>query len=185
MSEPARVLVADPPWRFADKLPGPGRGASKHYPTLSVSDIMRFPLPPLADACLLAMWRVAALQQEALDVARAWGFTVKTELVWNKKTANGKQAMGMGRLTRGSHEVCLLATRGRFVVADRGIRSSFEARLGEHSAKPDKFYDLIEKLAGEGPFAELFARRPRVGWHCYGNELPDAYVYTPPINFTR
>ncbi len=33
----ASVLVADPPWRFGDKLPGEKRGASKHYSTLSLS----------------------------------------------------------------------------------------------------------------------------------------------------
>lgn len=183
---PARVLVADPPWRFQDKLPGAGRGAAKHYPTLSVSEIMRFPLPHLAEACLLALWRVASMQQEALNVARAWGFTVKAEIVWEKLTKHGKRAMGMGRLTRGAHEVCMLATRGRFIPADKGIRSSFQAPIAEHSEKPDLFYELIERLAGQGSsMHELFARRPRVGWHCYGNELPGGYVWTPPLRFTR
>ena len=70
---PARVLVADPPWAFYDKLPGDGRGAEKHYATLTISDIMRFPLPPLGEPCLLALWRVAAMQQEALDVLRVLG----------------------------------------------------------------------------------------------------------------
>lgn len=182
---PARVLAADPPWQFQDKLPGNGRGAAKHYPTLSVSELMRFPLPNLADPCLLALWRVASMQQEALDVIRAWGFTLKTEIVWNKKTASGKQAMGMGRLTRGAHEVCLLATRGRFVVADRGTRSVFDAPVLGHSMKPASFYHLLERLSGEGPYVELFARAGRPGWHCYGNELPGGYVWIPPINFTR
>jgi hypothetical protein len=44
-----QVLVADCPWRFSDSLPGRGRGASKHYPCMSISDLCRFPLPPMAD----------------------------------------------------------------------------------------------------------------------------------------
>ncbi len=31
MKKRYRVLTADPPWPFKDKLPGKGRGAAKHY----------------------------------------------------------------------------------------------------------------------------------------------------------
>ena len=172
MSEPARVLLADPPWRFGDKLPGNGRGAVKHYACLSVPQLMRFPLPSLADDCLLLLWRVASMQQEALDVARAWGFTVKSEIVWEKMTRTGKQHFGMGRYVRASHETCLVATRGRVKVADRGIRSRFSAPVGEHSEKPDRIYEIAEALVPGGPFVELFARRVREGWMQRGNELP-------------
>jgi len=181
----ARVIVADPPWSFEDKLPGEGRGAEKHYTTLPVNEIMRFPLPPISTTgALLCLWRVAAMQQEALDVIRAWGFTLKSEIVWHKKTKSGdKTAFGMGHYVRGAHEVCLLATRGRFHVKDKAIRSIFEthvieASIGEHSAKPDEFFALIERLAGEGPLVELFARKPRPAWHTFGNEIPDGYAFT-------
>lgn len=33
---PYKLLIADPPWPFDDRLPGPGRGAEKHYSTLSL-----------------------------------------------------------------------------------------------------------------------------------------------------
>lgn len=39
MSEGYRVICADPPWAFKDKLPGLGRGAKKHYQVLSILDI--------------------------------------------------------------------------------------------------------------------------------------------------
>lgn len=182
----ARVLVADPPWAFEDKLPGETRGAAKNYEVLTVSDIMRFPLPDLAEPCLLALWRVASMQQEALDVIRAWGFTLKSEIVWKKKTKNGNDAFGMGRYTRGAHEVALLATRGgRFHVKDKAIRSIFEtivfeAEIGEHSEKPAEFFDILERLSGEGPYVELFGRKGRPGWHVFGNEIESGYLWTPP-----
>ena len=47
--QPYGVLCADPPWKFGDSLPGPKRGAQKHYDVMSVEDICRFELPPLAD----------------------------------------------------------------------------------------------------------------------------------------
>lgn len=168
----ARILVADPPWLFRDGLPGPKRGASKHYPCLSISDLMRFPLPPLADDCYLFLWRVASMPTEALDVCRAWGFVPKTELVWCKQSSSGKRHFGMGRHLRAEHETCIVAVRGRPKPRSRSIRTVFTAPLPDrrHSAKPNEFYDLVEKFA-EGPYAELFARRKRSGWNCYGNEV--------------
>jgi len=166
---PARVLLADPPWLLGDPLPG-GRGAEAHYPCMPVDAIARFPLPPLADDCLLLMWRLASMQEEALFVARAWGFTIRTEIVWEKLTKTGKPFFGMGRYVRASHEVCLIGTRGRVRVLDRGVRSRFAAQVHEHSRKPDQIYEIAEALS-EGPYVELFARRRRHGWRAIGNEL--------------
>jgi N6-adenosine-specific RNA methylase IME4 len=81
----------------------------------------------------------------------------------------------MGRYTRAEHERCIVAARGNVLneIADHGVRSVFEAEVGEHSEKPDAFYALVEQLIG-GPYAELFARRQRAGWLCYGDEMPEA-----------
>lgn len=166
----ARVLCADPPWKFGDSLPGSGRGAEKHYPCLTIEELERFPLPPLADDCALFLWRVAAMQEEALRVVRAWGFVLKTELVWEKKTPTGKDHFGMGRIVRASHEICLIATRGRPEVRDHSVRSRFAAPVGRHSEKPNTFYEIVEKLYA-GPYAELFARRLRLGWEHFGNQI--------------
>ncbi len=172
-SEPARVLVADPPWRFGDKLPGPGRGAAKHYDTLSVEEICQFDLPPTSPDCYLFLWRVASMQREALDVIDAWGFKLKTELVWLKRFKSGKRAFGMGRTLRGEHETCLVATLGKPTVKNKSTRSTFEGTMGRHSEKPEEFFDLVEALC-EGPYVELFARRHRRGWQCLGDELEAA-----------
>ena len=165
-----KVLCADPPWKFNDSLPGESRGASNNYPCLSVEELCTFPLPPLADDCVLFLWRVASMQQEALDVISVWGFDLKTELVWLKKTATGKRWFGMGRTVRAEHEVCLIATKGHPEVKTHSIRSTFEAENLQHSQKPELFYDIVEQLF-DGPYVELFARRQRVGWTCLGNEL--------------
>lgn len=167
-----RVLVADPPWAFGDSLPGQGRGAAKHYGCLTQADLLSFPLPPLATDAVLFLWRVASMQVEALQVAEAWGFTVKSELVWVKLTRHGKRHFGMGRYVRGAHETCLIATRGRAttLVRDHSVPSVFEAPVGEHSTKPDVFYAIVQRLV-PGPYAELFARQPRPGWTQRGDEL--------------
>lgn len=168
------VLVADPPWRFDDRLPGPGRGAEKHYPTLSVDELCAFPLPPLHADCYLFLWRVSALVEEAYRVCRAWGFAPKTELVWLKRTRLGKRWFGMGHHLRAEHETAIVAVRGRPKVLRRDLRSTFEAEAERvHSRKPDAFFALVESLC-VGPYVEMFARQRRAGWQQYGNELEAA-----------
>lgn len=124
------------------------------------------------------------MQEEALDLMHIWGFDLKSEIVWIK-TKNGipeqdveseqDLSFGMGHYTRHCHEVCLIGAKGKAassVVKNRSIRSVFFAERLEHSRKPDKMYEIIEKMVdGEGPFVELFARRTRQGWKSYGLEL--------------
>jgi len=170
-----QCIVADPPWRFNDKLPGDKRGAASHYRTLALDQIsMLQPYADLAreaDDAVLFLWRVAAMQREALEVCRAWLFEPKTEIVWCKLTRRGNPHFGMGRYVRNAHETCLVATRGRPKILSHSIRSTFSARVGEHSDKPDEFYLLVEQLC-VGPRLDMFARRNRLGWTCMGNQLP-------------
>jgi N6-adenosine-specific RNA methylase IME4 len=175
-----RVLVADPPWPFDDQLGDHTRGATTQYRSmLSVNDIKHFPLPLMYEYSTLFLWRVAAMQREALDVIDAWDFELKAEIVWKKLTARGKRHFGMGHQVRMEHEVCLIATSGKPRTLDKSIRSVFEAPVVTrangriwHSAKPDAFYKIVERMK-EGPYCELFARRARAGWDCHGNELKE------------
>jgi N6-adenosine-specific RNA methylase IME4 len=180
---PFNVVAADPAWAFGDKLPGKTRGAERQYNVMRWEDICQLQLPPIADDALLFMWRVAAMQEEALAVMHMWGFTLKSELVW-VKTKDGvvieepvdedDLAFGMGRYTRHCHEVCLIGTRGKGIqlVKNHSIRSVFFAERQEHSRKPEEFFGVVEKMTGgEGKCVELFARRPRENWVTLGDEL--------------
>jgi N6-adenosine-specific RNA methylase IME4 len=87
---------------------------------------------------------------------------------------------GMGHITRGAHEICIVAVRGNAKkwVCDRSVRSAFDtiaeseivAPVGEHSEKPDVFYRLVETLF-PGPYVEIHARKPRPGWFSVGHQL--------------
>lgn len=183
------VIVADPPWAPRDKLPGRGRGAAKNYNTLSAAEIATFLVAnhiAVAPDAILFLWRLASMQREALLVAEAWGFEVKSEVVWRKTTSGGRPHFGMGRYVRNGHETCLIATRGRAtkMVTSHSVRSVFEAqtpvdRCGRavHSAKPRAFFDhVVEPLVGRPspllPCIELFARVRRDGWDAIGDQLP-------------
>lgn len=174
-----KTLIVDVPWPFKDKLGN--KGAANKYKLMQMSEIFRFPLPEMERDCVMLFWRVAAMQQEALDVIRVWGFNPpQRELIWLKKTKTGKRWFGQGHVVRAEHEVCLIATRGKPLVKDHSVRSTFvtavdwdglsaEARP-PHSTKPEEFYEIVERLF-EGPYCELFARRQRPGWTCLGNEV--------------
>lgn len=180
MTQPYRVIVADCPWRFSDKLPSV-RGAESHYPCMTTDQLCKLTLPPIADDALLFMWKVAAMSEDALAVMHMWNFDLKTEITWVKTkkgvvepTTVGDLAFGMGHITRAAHETCLVGTRGKYtnLIKNRSIRSVFFAERQEHSRKPELFLDLVESLTGgEGPYVELFARRARSGWTGLGHAL--------------
>lgn len=179
MSLAIRTVVADPPWPFDDALPGDTRGAEKNYPVMSIRDLSAFldtgimagRIPALAPDCRLFLWRVCAMQVEAIQVLRAWGFALKAEIVWRKLTTTGKPHFGMGRTVRMGHEVALVGARGAPELLSHSVRSVFDAPVGAHSEKPEAFFDLVESLS-PGPYLELFARRQRPGWTCMGNQMP-------------
>lgn len=181
-------IVADPPWRLDDDLPGPKRGASKFYTTLdtisicNLSNIRGTNIAgfPISDTAILFMWRLSSLQRECLEVIEKWGFNLKSEMVWVKQTTRGYGWFGMGNTVRASHETCVIATRGKYrsLIEDRGIRSVFYAKVPTtdkgkyvHSAKPALFFDIVEQMVPSTQKLELFARQRRPGWTTSGDQI--------------
>ncbi len=87
-----------------------------------------------------------------------------------------KDRIGMGYYARQQHEFLLIGRRGSLPVPDPEDRpaSVVTAPRGEHSAKPDLFYQLIERMYPLAERCELFQRRPRPGWAGWGNEAEAA-----------
>lgn len=213
-------IAADPPWKFGDKLPGKNRGAVKNYSVMTVDEIRGLArwhghepaddkTPPMlamcgkrfaiADDCLLFLWRVSSMPQEALDVIRYWGFQPKSEIVWIKASSTYHAKVlddggdregdvvethtlhfGMGRYVRNCHETCLIAARGQAtkLIENHSTRSVFVAPVPRgkdgkivHSAKPPEFYEIVEGLVGRVSKLELFAREGRPGWTSAGNAV--------------
>ncbi len=143
---PYRIIVADPPWRFGDRLPGPKRGAAKHYDVMALPDIEAH-LPLLVQArevtltadAVLFMWRVAAMVPEAYRVVEAWGFEAKSEIVWSKQPRSGGRAFGMGHYVRMAHEACIIARRvGSRVPHRRALTSAASSTLAWDGIRPSR-----------------------------------------------
>lgn len=181
------MVVADPPWKFSDGISS--RGASSKYKCEKLEAIKNYRLPPLHDDCVLFLWRVAVMQEEALEVARAWGFDpTKGEMVWRKLSSTGKKEhFGMGRIVRGSHESCIIGTRGRPMRLHKSQRSLFSAPVPSengrpvHSAKPHEFFEIVRRLF-DGPRISLFERFPRDGFVCVGDEMPRERTKKSPVS---
>lgn len=173
-----RTIVADPPWAY-ERATGLGgrRAAADNYPTMTNANIAALPVESMADVnAHLYLWvtnpRLFAESHDIVgpvEMMRGWGFRYVTMLTWHKLGAPG-----MGWYFRGDTEHVLFGVRGKAPI-DSAIRESnhFAARRSAHSAKPDRFYELVERVS-PGPYLELFARRRRYGWDVWGNEAPEA-----------
>jgi N6-adenosine-specific RNA methylase IME4 len=142
--------------------------ARRHYSTLTPGVVAMLPVTDLAapDAHLW-LWAINGLLGEAHDVVRAWGFRPLTVVTWCKPQP------GVGNYLRNNTEHLILASRGKpMVPKEKPLSTWFEWRRGAHSAKPAASFDLIERVS-PGPYVELFARSPRLGWDswAHGHEL--------------
>jgi N6-adenosine-specific RNA methylase IME4 len=174
------VILADPPWHFRNfsadepgKIHNRGRGAASHYPAMVTEDICKLNIPS-ADNSVLFLWACWPTLPDALQVIDAWGFEYKSlAWVWIKANKSGIGFFtGMGYYTRANSEPCLLATRGKLPKpANRAIQALIYSSVREHSQKPDDQYRKIESLYPGKRYLEMFARRKRQGWACWGNEI--------------
>lgn len=173
--EPCQIIYADPPWQFRDRCNAGARGVAHKYPTMDWRAIARLPVHELAAPnCLLAMWWVAAMPEEALRVVDAWGFSLKTMtgFTWCKVSAEGRTKFGMGNWTRANAENCLFAARGRPKRVDAGVSQLIRSPAGRHSEKPLEARLRLVQLIGDVPRIELFGRgHIPDGWQAYGNEI--------------
>lgn len=165
-----RVVCADPPWQFDDKLmmSNVKRGAQSHYPVLNLDAIVNLNVISLVDEpAVLALWCPSVMIEDGLRVVRAWGFNYKQMIIWPKAK------IGMGHLFRNKHEVALIGTRGQYtkVLKNRAQSTLLPTEDNRHSQKPESLQDRLELML-DGPYLELFARRQRPGWTCLGNECP-------------
>jgi N6-adenosine-specific RNA methylase IME4 len=172
------TILADPPWQFANRT---GKMAPEHkrltrYPTLTLEEIMSIPVEAAAEErSHLYLWVPNALLAEGLSVMEAWGFTYKTNLVWQKvRKDGGPDGRGVGFYFRNTTELILFGVRGsmRTLSPGRSQVNVIRSRKREHSRKPDEQYDLVEACS-PGPYLELFGRGSRPGWDTWGNQAEE------------
>lgn len=176
-----RVVYADPPWKYGDERTGENvrsdSAAADHYPTMSTDKICAFTdengrhaSDLAAGDAVLFMWATFPLLEDALRVIAAWKFNYKTAIVWHKQRSN------VGNYHDASCELLMIAVRGSCPIEiDKRVCQMQSIARGAHSAKPEEFRALIDKLYPSGPRVELFRRgTPPDGWTIWGNEATEA-----------
>ena len=157
------VILADPPWDIQQKG---AYGAERHYSLMSLERIKELPVADLAsENAHLWLWVTNATLRDGYDVMESWGFTPRSPLTWIKPRFT------LGVYLRNATEHLILGTRGKAPVKFKSQPTWMFAPLQDHSHKPEEQYAIIERVSGEGPRLELFARRRQPGWDAWGNEV--------------
>jgi N6-adenosine-specific RNA methylase IME4 len=147
-----RTLVIDIPWEFDVDLLGRGQ---PQYALMDREQALALPIPAWAENnCHLYLWTTNALAPFAHTLLPHFGFEYKTTLTW------AKPRYGLGAWFRGQTEHVLFGVRGELGTRSNSISTLFEAPRGEHSEKPEQFYDIV-RAASYPPFGEAFQRKAR------------------------
>lgn len=160
-----QLIYADPPWRY-DFSKSDSRKIENQYPTMTVEELKCLSIPAEDDS-VLYLWATAPKLLEALEIMKAWGFTYKSQAVWDK------EIVGMGYWFRGQHEILLIGTKGHFSppIPSNRVSSVFRYRRSKHSKKPPEIRDYLFKTFPNESKIEMFARTTTEGWDVWGNEV--------------
>jgi N6-adenosine-specific RNA methylase IME4 len=139
---------------------------------MTAEQIAALPVGKLAEKdAHLYLWTINHYIEDAYFVAREWGFTPSTLLVWCKSP----HGFGLGGTYCLTTEYILFARRGRLAANCRIDRSWWEWPRGRHSEKPEDFREMVERVS-PSPRLELFARHKPNVWHYWGNEIESDIV---------
>lgn len=158
------VIYADPPWCYEFSETN-SRMINNKYQTMALSEICNLEIPSAENAALF-LWTTAPKMEEALQVLNSWGFSYRTNAIWDK------EKIGMGYWFRGQHELLLVGVKGNFSKPQPSDRVSSVIRepRSKHSQKPELVYELIESMLPDRDYLELFSRSKREGWTMWGLE---------------
>lgn len=177
LNPPYGTIVADPPWEYNDGFPGWSTDRSRRtalpYSSMTLDAIKALPVADLAvREGYLFLWTTCRYLEAGFEVVRAWGFTPRMPVVWCKEPTGSGAPGGMFATTT---EFVIVAQRIGPKSHARGKRTNgirtesnwFIWPRRAHSEKPSEFLDLVEQVS-PGPYVELFARQPRLGWDSWG-----------------
>lgn len=164
-----RAILADPPWSLHQTGK---RGASEHYPLMTDEEILGLGdaiQEVAAEQSFCFLWVTAATVPLGIQVLAKYGYRYQNFYF------AARPRFTLGNTFRNAGELMLLGVRGK------GTKFAFRSQpnwglypLQDHSHKPEELHLMIERVVGEGPYLELFARRPaptRGDWDIWGNEI--------------
>ena len=162
-SKKYRCIVVDPPWQMA-KIERDVR-PNQHgfdYPTMDEEELKNLPVPELSfDDCHLYLWATHKKIPLALSLAEHWGFRYQCLLTWVKNVGFTPFSWMY------STEHILFCRKGKLDLLKLGVRLDFNAKVREHSRKPDEFYEIVKRVS-PAPLLDMFSREKRTSFEQYG-----------------
>lgn len=82
------IIVSDCPWMLDDSLTmsNTPRGAKANYPLLDTNELCKLKVKEISDpdGCILVLWALGSMLEDAMKVMKSWGFKQKQIFVWVK-----------------------------------------------------------------------------------------------------
>ncbi len=171
------LILADPPWKQSKggkkSVRANSSGKALDYPVCSLEDIEKHLQQATSlteDNSILFLWTIDKYLFEAQEIAERLGFKLHARMIWNKVTG-----IPAAFTVRYGHEYLLYMYKGKLLPVaseERGkIHTVFTEQVKRHSQKPEISFNIIERLYPNTNKLELYARRTRDGWDCWGNEV--------------
>ena len=166
------IIYADPAWNISGRTL-PHGDITVPYNTMKTGEIKAIPVETLtSENCLLFMWVVNSMLEDAFEVGKAWGFQFSTVgFIWEK------QEYMPGGYNLVSTEQCFIFRKGNVPEprGKRNIKQFLSCKRGRHSEKPKEIRHRITEMFPTQSKIELFARPDWTdydrGWDYWGNEV--------------
>jgi len=168
--------VIDPPWPIEPMILRKYQ-LSVPYQTMTIREIQRLPIEEIADDnCGLFLWTTHTFLPKAFQLLEDWGFNYYCMITWDK--ISGLTHQGFFRKT----EFVVFGYKGKLnqCIKEMGkpIPAVFREAKGKHSKKPQAFDNII-RLATQEPRLDMFARRKKIGFDSYGDEVNENELEKP------
>jgi N6-adenosine-specific RNA methylase IME4 len=171
------VVYADPPWKQskggAKAVRKNSSGKPLEYPVCSLEEIrghLKQAVSLTEENSVLFLWTIDKYLFEAQEMAESMGYKLHARMIWDKVTG-----IPAAFTVRYGHEYLLYMYKEKLTpvaMEERGkIHTVFREQVKRHSQKPEKAYEIIERLYPNSKKIELYARKHRQGWDCWGNEV--------------
>lgn len=163
-----KSAIIDPPWDLWQRGRG-NRSAESHYPLMKLEDIKNIKIGDVMEPdSFIYLWVTnnVLISGQFKEVLDAWGYTPVSILTWVKHSGR----LGLGNFMRNVTEHMLVAKRGNPEVKFHGQPNILWAPQQEHSHKPEEAHEIVRRFS-DGPYLEVFARRPYPGFDIAGNEV--------------
>lgn len=172
------IIYSDPPWpqtKGNKRDCRANQGRLLDYQTMLLSEIEKLHLHFLTGNATekhnVFMWTIDKFLHETEAMMKRLGYSVHARFIWDKQ--NG---IAPAFTVRFSHEYLLwFYKKSKMLMPSKEQRGKYSTVLREastvHSVKPQAAYEMLENMFPDSRKIELFARKQRDGWDCWGNEI--------------